>query len=251
MAVTTSYADDDPALYQVRRKPVRRASTISWVLKITTICIALAGTLVLTDLVLNWTSLIHGRDGRTGDPSPVTVFVADQRLTIPGNMFRFQNQRAVGQHERIDLAIHWPSLEGFSEARRESFLDPTQNAPVVFLTIRPRETATDSAGRLANVYQHFFDETALEAPPGLIGRRLSEDSGLPGEEVFFEAGSTDPFTTHCLADDGSGYPAPCLTEIHAGESLSVQVRFRKGLLGEWQGIKKASKALLLSFGLFS
>lgn len=249
--ISTHYADDDPSLYEVRRKPVRRASGLGFALKAVTLCLVMAGSLVLADLVLHWSPLLHGRDGRTGDNAPVTVFVGDQRLTIPGNMVRFANQRSVGPHERIDLAIHWPTLEGYTEARREDFLDPTANAPIIFLSVRPRETATDSAGRLANVYQHFFEEAALPAPDGLIGRRLAEDSGLKGEEVYFEAGSTDPFTTHCLPDDGSGYPAPCLTEIHASETLSVQIRFRKGMLGEWRGIKKASKALLLSFGLYS
>lgn len=88
-------------------------------------------------------------------------------------------------------------------------------------------------------------------PRGLVGHRLSEDSGLAGEEVYFEAGSTQPFTIHCLADDGSGYPAPCLTELHAGEHLSIQIRFRKGLLEDWAAIKKSSRALLASFGVLS
>lgn len=243
--------DDDQGLYTVRARPRPPRGAATWFLKMTTMCLVVAGAIVLIDLGLNWTSALNVVDGRSSDPTPVAVFLGEQRLTVPGNMIRFEDQRVVGPQERLDLAIHWPSLMGYAPETRADFLDQSAEAPIVFMTIRPRETATDSAGRLASVYQHFFEGEALPAPKGLIGRRLSEDSGLAGEEVYFEAGSTTPFTTHCLATDDSGYPAPCLTEIHAGDALSVQIRFRKGLLGEWAGIKRATRALLLTFGIFS
>lgn len=251
MANTSIYGSDDPSLYAVRRRPRRRASASTWVLRATTTCLALAGSLILFDLALNGSAMIVGRDGRSADPTPMALFVADTRLTIPANMIRFENQRTVGPHQRVDLAVHWPSLEGYDQSRRAAFLDPSPDAPIVFMTIRVRETATDSAGRLANVYQHFFDGPPIPAPDGLVGHRLSEDSGLAGEEVYFEAGSTDPFTVHCLAEDGSDYPTPCLTELHAGDQLSIQIRFRRGLLDDWRGIKKATRALLASFGVFA
>jgi hypothetical protein len=242
--------DDDPRRFEVRR-PAKKASSTSWLLRVTTISLIIAGGLALVHFVLNWTRDLGGLDGRTADPSPIVTFIGEQRLRIPANMFRFEDQRNVGPHEHVELAVHWPSLTGYTAENRAAFLDSSANAPLVFLTIRRRETATDSAGRLANIYQHFFEGDPLPAPEGLIGHRLSADSGLGGEEVYFEAGSTAPFTTHCLPDDGSGFPAPCLTEIHAGQSLSVQIRFRKGLLGNWAGIKSATRALLLSFGVTS
>ncbi|WP_181707580.1 hypothetical protein [Chthonobacter rhizosphaerae] len=251
MPTYASHPQDDPSLYSVKARARVRAGARTWVLKLITSCLAVAGIIVLIDLGLTWSKALTDTSGRTSDPTPVAVFLGDQRLTIPANMIRFENQRVVGPQERMDLAIHWPSLTGYSPELRSAFLDDGADAPLLFMTIRPRETATDSAGRLASVYQHFFEGEALPAPKGLLGRRLSEDSGLAGEEVYFEAGSTSPFTVHCLAADDSGYPAPCLTEIHAGESLSVQIRFRKGLLSEWAGIKRATRALLLTFGLFA
>ena len=252
MAHFAAFPEDDPARFQVRRTKRRpRASSTTWFLRVTTICLAVTGVLVIGNLALSWSQILGDPNGRTVDDAPITLFLADQRLTIPANMFRFADQRTVGPHERIELAVHWPTLEGYSLERRQDFLDGTENAPVLFLTIGRRQTATDSAGRLANVYQHYFDDDRLDAPEGLVGRILNEDSGLYGEEVYFEAGSTDPFTTHCLAADASNYPSPCISEIHAGDSLTVQLRFRKGLLADWASIKAASRALLLSFGVTS
>jgi hypothetical protein len=250
MAHYAAYPDAEADLF-TRRRPARRAATSAWSLRVVITCLVCAALLAVGDLALSWSRSLGDGDGRVADPTPIALFVGETRLSVPGNMIRFANQRTVGPHERVELAVHWPTLEGYSQARREAFLDGSADAPVLFLTVRRRETGTDSAGRLASVYQHFLDDEALPAPAGLVGRRLSEDSGLSGEEIYFEAGSTDPFTAHCLAPDASGYPSLCLSEVHAGSDLAVQIRFRKGLIGDWAGIKAATRLLLLRFGVVS
>jgi hypothetical protein len=243
-----AYPDDDLMAVR-RRRPVRRASASAWLLRGITTCAALAALALLGNLVFGWANGLGELDGRTTDSSPVTLFIGKQRLSIPANMFRFDNQRNVGPHDHIDLAVHWPEMAGYQPGYRNDYLDTGPDAPIIYVTVRPRDTLTDSAGRLINVYQHFFEEGSIPAPAGLIGHRMSTESGLEGEEVYFEAGSTEPFTTHCTAPDNSGYPASCLTEIHAGDDLSVLIRFRKGMLTNWSGIKSGIRVLLLSFGV--
>ncbi len=241
---------EDPEAFRVRR-PARRASSGIWSLRIVTGCLVVAALLAIGDFALSWSRSIGEAEGRVADPMPVTLFVGRQRLTVPANMFRFADQRTVGPHEEVDLAIHWPSMEGWTPARRDAFLDQGEDAPVLFVTLKRRATATDSAGRLASVYLHFLDDEALPAPAGLAGRALQMDAALAGEEVYFEPGSVAPFTAHCLSPDGSGFPALCMTEIHAGEDLSIQVRFRKGLIGDWAALKEAIRLLPLRFGVVS
>ncbi len=149
----------------------------------------ISGLLVLGDIALGWSRKLGELDGRVSDPTPIAIFVGQSRLMIPANMFRFENQRAVGPQEHVELSVSWPEMKGFSPDRRSAFLDGSAEAPLLFLTIKHRDTATDSAGRLANIYQHFFEDGGIPAPDGLVGARLNGDSGLPGEEVFFEAGS--------------------------------------------------------------
>lgn len=247
----THYAAyEDESLFEVRRRPVRRrASATAWFLRAILTCFLLAGGVMLGNILLGLSSSLEDNDGRSTDTTPIALFIGQQRLVIPANMFRFPAQRNVGPHDRIDLAVRFPEMAGYSKAFRKDFLDTGADAPIVYLTLRTRDTPTDSVGRLINVYQHFFEEGTIKAPPGLVGHRMSEESGLSGEEVFFEAGSTNPFTTHCTAPDATDYPASCLTEIHAGSDLSVQIRFRKGMLGNWDGIKSGVRVLLLSFGV--
>jgi hypothetical protein len=245
-----AHPGDEPDLYAVRR-PARRATRSSWIVKVVATCAVVAALMVMINLAISWSRVLGDTAGRVTDPTPVILFVGEQRMSVPGNMIRFADQRSAGPHERIDLAVHWPSLGGYAAEHADAFLDSGPDAKVLFLTVRKRATATDSAGRLATIYRHFMDEAQLPAPVGLVGHRLAAESGLSGEEVYFEKGSLDPFTTHCLAPDDSGYPALCLTEVHAGTDLSVQIRFRKGLLGDWAEIKAAARKLLLGFGVVS
>jgi hypothetical protein len=249
--IVTHYAayPDESLLRPARRPRRRRTSAAAWFLRAILTSFLLAGGVMLVNVLMGLSANFDSPDGRSTDPAPVALFIGQQRLVVPGNMFRFPDQRNVGPHDRIDLAVHFPEMSGYARNFRNDFLDLGADAPIIYLTVRTRDTPTDSVGRLINVYQHFFEEGTIPAPAGLVGHRMSEESGLSGEEVFFEAGSTNPFTTHCTAPDDSEYPASCLTEIHAGDDLSVQIRFRKGLLGNWAGIKSGVRVLLLSFGV--
>lgn len=204
---------------------------------------------MLINLLIGLSDSFDSRDGRSTDPAPVTLFIGQQRLMIPANMFRFPDQRNVGPHDRIDLAVHFPEMAGYTRAFRKDFLDLGANAPIVYLTIRTRDTPTDSVGRLINVYQHFFAEGTIPAPAGLVGHQMSEESGLSGEEVFFEAGSTNPFTTQFARRPTTANIRPRASPRFTPAPTPVQIRFRKGMLANWDGIKSGVRVLLLSFGV--
>src|SRR4051794_24449747 len=68
--------------------------------------------------------------GYDGKPSPVALTVAGEALTIPANMIRFRAARRGGAVEQIDLLLHWPSLEGFSEGFADAFKDTSPEAPL-------------------------------------------------------------------------------------------------------------------------
>ena len=77
--------------------------------------------------------------GKSGDRSPVAIVIAGETLTIPANMIRFPATRGGGTFESVDLLLHWPSLEGYSEDRTDDFRDGSTLAPLVYVTIAPRD----------------------------------------------------------------------------------------------------------------
>jgi len=185
--------------------------------------------------------------GLSADPTPTVLAIGAENLTIPANMLRFAKTRAGGPVERADLVLHWPSLEGYSETLADAFQDQAPSAPIVYATISARDTPLDSTGRLDDVYARFFVDKPLPGPAGLVGRRLSKDSGYDGEIVYFMPSEPRPFVTRCLAGATAEVPATCLRDVNFGRGLSLLYRFNRNLLGDWRGLDAEMQKLATGF----
>ncbi len=222
-----------------------------WPITLLAVASILAGLVGLFQLAIGWLGGEALKAGFTTDPTPILVTLDAEPLSVPQNMIRFSDQRRSGPAKRIDMVIHWPSMEGYSPARADAFDDITPDAPILFVSIAPRMTEVDSTGRLINLYSRFFDDpseptTSGPAPDGLVGRTLRQGHGYDNEEIFFEAGSTDPFVARCARPDGSGLPLTCLREIHVGLNLSATYRFRRPLLDRWHQLEAGIQAMIHS-----
>lgn len=174
--------------------------------------------------------------GLSDDPRPVALAVGPENLSIPANMLRFAKARGGGPVERADLALHWPGLEGYSKELADTFREGEPAAPIVYATIAARDTPLDSTGRLDDVYARFFVDKPIPGPAGLVGRRLSEESGYGGEIVYFIPAEPRPFVARCLDVDTPEVPSTCLRDVNFGRSLSLLYRFNRNLLADWRAL---------------
>ena len=174
--------------------------------------------------------------GLTADPAPVRLVIAGERLSIPANTLRLAATRRGGPVERVELALHWPTLSGYTAELADDFASDVPSAPIIFASIAPRETLLDATGRLDALYTHFFAGAAVPGPAGLVGRRLSAESGYRGEVIYFAAGVPRPFVARCPADTTPEVPATCIRDVNFGRGLSLLYRFNRDLLGEWQAL---------------
>jgi hypothetical protein len=195
--------------------------------------------------------LYHDRmvlTGLTDDPKPVSLTIGVEDLRIPANMLRFEKARSGGPLERADLALHWPNLEGFSAPLEDAFREGAASAgPIIYATIAPRDSAQDATGRLDSVYARFFVEKAVAGPAGLVGRKLSADSGYGGEIVYFVPKEPRPFVARCLAGETGSVPATCLRDINIGRSLSLLYRFNRSLLADWRTLDAGMQKMAAGF----
>lgn len=185
--------------------------------------------------------------GLSADPRPVKLAIGAEQLTIPGNMLRGERTRRGGPVERADLALHWPNLAGYSDALADAFRDDGANAPIVYATISTRDEPLDSTGRLDEVYSRFFVDKPLAGPNGLVGRRLTAESGYGGEIVYFMPSEPRPFVARCLAEATPEVPATCLRDINFGRGLSVLYRFNRDLLADWRQLDAGIQKLVAGF----
>ena len=229
---------------------LKQIRTSHWPLTIMATASVIGGLIGLFQFAIGWLGGEALKAGFSTDASPVTVIIADEPLSVPQNMIRFADQRRAGLAKRLDLVVHWPSMQGYGNTLAPAFDNVSGAAPILFLTLEKRQTGVDSTGRLINLYARFFDDDEVDpdgVPAGLIKRRLQPGHGYDSEEIFFEAGSTHPFVAICTRPDGTGIPVTCLREVHIGHDLSVTYRFRRPLLANWRGLEGAVRALVASF----
>ena len=185
--------------------------------------------------------------GFSADPALVKLAIGPEQLIIPGNMLRSARTRNGGPVERADLALYWPGLAGYSEPRADIFKESGPSSPIVYATIAARDEPLDATGRLDEVYSRFFVDKPLPGPEGLVGRRLSEDSGYGSEIVYFMPSEPRPFVARCLADATADVPATCLRDVNFGRGLSVLYRFNRDLLKDWRTLDAGVQKLVAGF----
>ena len=206
-------------------------------------------------IVLAWwigESVLDYRDdialaGKSSDPTPVTFTVAGETLTVPGNTVRFASTRGGGTVARVELLLRWPGLEGFSATNADIFRDPSSLAPLIYVTIAPRETPLDMDDRLSSIYAGYFGGDPFAGPSGLTGRNMTADSGYGGEEVYFARTGPVRFAARCTAEASADVPATCIRDVNIGGNLSLLYRFNRFYLGDWAAMDRELKAAASSF----
>lgn len=185
--------------------------------------------------------------GLSADPAPVHLAIGPEELAIPGNMIRSDRTRRGGPVERADLALFWPTLEGYSAPLSDAFENGGPGGPIVYATISTRDEQLDSTGRLDEVYARFFVDKPLPGPSGLVGRRLKPESGYGSEIVYFMPSEPRPFVARCLAEASPEVPATCLRDVNFGRGLSVLYRFNRDLLADWRTLDAGMQKLVAGF----
>ncbi len=170
-----------------------------------------------------------------------TLFLGDEQLQFPANAIRFENQRAGGSFERIDLYVLYPEMQGYSNETRAHFNDTVTSDKLLFLTIETASMPLDMSDRLEPVYRRLLEPGGTSVPGGLTRYRFDPDTRY-GDELLYvgQRGDQPPFVVRCLdpADlpDGS---RSCLRDFAFGEGLSVAYRFSDGLLTQWRQLDAA------------
>ena len=219
-------------------------SFIALLVKLTLAMVAVA--LVIFASASYYGSIV-AKGGHETDATPRQITIANEVLNVPANMIRFRAQRKSHVLERLDLYAHWPSMQGYSADNANIFDDMEAGAPLLFISIEPRDMTTDMSGRVSTIYEKFFAGPPIDAGHGLVRRAFSSESAYFMEDLYYEMGSPYPFAARCIRESDRIAAPYCIRDIHIGKDLMVSYRFHANMIGEWMKLDGAVREAVNGF----
>lgn len=173
------------------------------------------------------------KGGHSTDTRLHKVRIGSEMFAIPENMIRFGSHRQSTVSERIDLYLHWPTLEGYTEERAAAFDTLDAELPVIFVSLEPRQMSRDMSGRVQEIYEKFFSGPPVDAGHGLVRRAFSSESAYFMEDLYYEPDSPYPYAIRCIRESDTIADPFCIRDIHIGKATSATYRFHSALLPDW------------------
>jgi hypothetical protein len=242
----TSMNERHPALplpYAARARPARAGYHLPMLAVVAGL--VLLATLMMTRLGINAFEIFVRDAGKTADPAPVAVTVGQVDMDIPRNMIRFAAERG-GVQLKLDLHLHWPTLDGFSVERAAMFQSSATEAPIVYVTIRPAGDAMSPEDRFRTVYPRVLADDMRQTARGYIVRTFREGFGYDGEELYIARHPERPLSARC-ENPAEGTGGVCISEFRTDTGLDVAYRFRHSILEDWRAIDEGIRTLIKDF----
>ena len=223
-------------------RPREQVITASFVYLLLKFCGVLAGIAIALYAAAHVYGAFVISGGYTSSQAPVQITIGNDVMNAPVNTIRFRSQRVSTSLPRLDLAFHWPSMQGYGPQTAQHFdsLDDVQ--PLVFVSLEKRETSRDMSGRVASIYEMFFSGPPVEAGHGLVRRAFSHDSAYFLEDLYYQPASPYPWAARCIRESDRVAAPFCIRDIHVGDNLSLTYRFHASMIGDWLAMERAVRA---------
>lgn len=224
-----------------------KALSQSFMVLLAKLAAAMTAAAVIIFAMASYYGALVAKGGHETDTTPRQITIANEVLNVPANMIRFRSQRNSSMMERLDLYLHWPTMAGYSAGKAAIFDDLKAGAPLLFISIEPRDMTTDMSGRVSTIYEKFFAGPPIDAGHGLVRRAFSSDSAYFMEDLYYEMDSPYPFAARCIRESDRIAAPYCIRDIHIGKDLMVSYRFHANLIGDWMALDRAVRKTVTGF----
>ncbi len=187
--------------------------------------------------------------GNTPKPTisdqPITAVIGETPFTVPSSYTVFPRDRRDGERKALALYVFWPTLSGYSPARRMDFIENKKDSRRIDINIFQRRTPFNESERIEYLYMpQVIDKRGEEYKYGLTKFTFkdrgtnTETNGFSGRDLFLGPrpdGSESLIVLFCYKEDGI-LPADCYREYELNEKVSVKYIFKRAYLAEWAKI---------------
>lgn len=175
---------------------------------------------------------------------PVKFTVGGVRFEAPTNYTVYPRDRRGGERDEVTLYALWPTLAGYTPARREDFVENASDTRRIDILISQRTSAFSEQERIDVLYlPQTNDRRGARTPFQLVKYTFQDQresvptNGYAGTELYL--GETDDgssFALFCFADREEVKSPECWREYELTPTVSVSYRFKRPYLAEWKAI---------------
>jgi len=187
------------------------------------------------------------------DAPAIPITVSGVLFNIPPAAIRAAVQRTPGPHERVDLALMWPSLTPPPPERKnadkpaikpdsEAAAAPADTSERLFVTIAGLGSLLPPLERLRSIYPRYVEVEASAGPDGLAVLPFRAGTPYEGEDLVYVGANPEQFFARCTRDI-RGVPGSCLHERLIG-TAEITLRFSRQWLADWRGVAAGIDRLL-------
>ncbi|HXI87178.1 MAG TPA: hypothetical protein VNH64_06945 [Parvularculaceae bacterium] len=186
---------------------------------------------------------------------PVAFSIAGVSFSTPTNYTVYPKDRRGGDRDDVSLYALWPTLSGYTPARRDDFINDAPDTRRIDITISRRTSAFDEVERIDTLYlPQTTDDHGVRTPYQLVKYAFKDQranvptNGYADTELYLGTASDGrELALFCFDEKVSIKSPDCWRQYELGPDLSVTYRFKRPYLAEWKAIDTQVRALVERF----
>jgi hypothetical protein len=162
----------------------------------------------------------------------------------PANYTVYPRDRRGGERDEVSLYALWPTLTGYTPARREEFIENKKDTRRIDIVMSARISAFTEKERIEVLYlPQATDPRGTRTPLQLVkytfkdARANVPTNGYSDTELYLgESAKGDTMALFCFEEREDIQSPDCWREYELSSTVSVTYRFKRRLLQEWKAI---------------
>jgi len=194
--------------------------------------------------------------GNTPSPAlseePVEYAVGDLKFRTPTNYTVFPRDRRGGERDEVALYALWPTLSGYTPARRDEFVENPKSTRRIDILISRRTSAFTEQERIDVLYVPQTNDRREERTRRDLVKYAFKDAranvptnGYSETELYLgETAQGQTLALFCFEDREDVRSPECWREFEISPEVTVSYRYKRRLLDEWKAIDTRVRALV-------
>lgn len=175
---------------------------------------------------------------------PIEISVGDMKFEIPANFTVYPRDRRGGARSDVWLFALWPTLSGYTPARRDDFIENAPDTRRIDIQIAQRTSPFTERERIDILYMpQTIDRRGARTPYQLIKYEFKDQranvptSGYADSELFVGEDDDGAVVALFCYKKRSDIPSPeCWRETEIDKNVSLTYHFKRPYLAEWRKI---------------